>query len=99
VLHVPGAFTPSEVVAAGTRLVKLFPAGRLGPAYVTDLLGPLPALRLVPTGGVDAGNARAFLDAGAAAVAVGSALVNPVSAADPAALTSAAERLRALVSP
>jgi 2-dehydro-3-deoxyphosphogluconate aldolase/(4S)-4-hydroxy-2-oxoglutarate aldolase len=99
VLHIPGAFTASEVIAAGAPLVKLFPAGRLGPGYVSDLLGPLPSLRLVPTGGVDAGNAAAFLAAGAAAVAVGSALVNPGSAADPAALTSAAHHLRAQVAP
>jgi 2-dehydro-3-deoxyphosphogluconate aldolase/(4S)-4-hydroxy-2-oxoglutarate aldolase len=98
-LYIPGAFTPTEVIAAGPPLVKLFPAARLGPAYVADLLGPLPSLRLVPTGGVDATNAPDFLAAGAAAVAVGSSLVNPVSAADPAALTSAAERLRALVCP
>jgi 2-dehydro-3-deoxyphosphogluconate aldolase / (4S)-4-hydroxy-2-oxoglutarate aldolase len=99
VLHIPGAFTPTEVIAAhagGAPLIKLFPAGRLGPAYVADLLGPLPSLRLVPTGGVDAGNAAEFLAAGAAAVAVGSALVNRVTAADPPALTSAAHRLRAL---
>lgn len=99
ILHIPGAFTPTEAIAAGTPLVKLFPAARLGPAYVADLLGPLPTLRLVPTGGVDADNAPAFLAAGAAAVAVGSSLVNPVSAADPAALTSAAGRLHALVCP
>jgi 2-dehydro-3-deoxyphosphogluconate aldolase / (4S)-4-hydroxy-2-oxoglutarate aldolase len=102
VLHIPGAFTPTEVIAAhssGATLVKLFPAGRLGPAYVSDLLGPLPSLRLVPTGGVDAGNAPAFLAAGAAAVAVGSALVNPGSASDPPMLTSAAQRFRALVAP
>jgi 2-dehydro-3-deoxyphosphogluconate aldolase / (4S)-4-hydroxy-2-oxoglutarate aldolase len=98
-LHIPGAFTPTEVIAAGTPLVKLFPAARLGPTYVADLLGPLPSLRLVPTGGVDAANAPAFLAAGAAAVAVGSSLVNPVSAADPAALTSAAHHLRAQVAP
>jgi 2-dehydro-3-deoxyphosphogluconate aldolase/(4S)-4-hydroxy-2-oxoglutarate aldolase len=78
VLYVPGAFTPTEVVrahAAGTGLVKLFPAGRLGPGYVRDLLAPLPQLRLVATGSIDAANARAFLDAGVAAVAVGGAVV------------------------
>jgi 2-dehydro-3-deoxyphosphogluconate aldolase/(4S)-4-hydroxy-2-oxoglutarate aldolase len=77
VLHIPGALTPTEVLGAdraGARLVKLFPAGRLGPGYVADLLAPAPHLRLVPTGGVDDGNVVQFLDAGAAAVAVGSAL-------------------------
>jgi 2-dehydro-3-deoxyphosphogluconate aldolase / (4S)-4-hydroxy-2-oxoglutarate aldolase len=77
VLHIPGAFSPTEVVAAqreGAPLVKLFPAGRLGPGYVSDLLGPLPDVRLVPTGGIDETNLIQFLEAGAAAVAVGSAL-------------------------
>src|SRR3954454_25050385 len=99
ILHIPGGFTPTEVLAAharGAPLVKLFPAGRLGPGYVSDLLGPLPSLRLVPTGGVDAGNAPGFFAAGAAAVAIGSALVNQVTASDPSAITSAAQRFRAL---
>ena len=45
VLHIPGAFTPTEVAAAmslGARLIKLFPARAVGPAYVRDLLGPFP---------------------------------------------------------
>jgi 2-dehydro-3-deoxyphosphogluconate aldolase/(4S)-4-hydroxy-2-oxoglutarate aldolase len=77
VLHIPGAFSPTEVLTAdraGAPLVKLFPAGRLGPAYVGDLLGPLPHLRLIPTGGVDERNVAPFLETGAAAVALGSAL-------------------------
>jgi 2-dehydro-3-deoxyphosphogluconate aldolase / (4S)-4-hydroxy-2-oxoglutarate aldolase len=78
VLYIPGAFTPTEVqraLASGITLVKLFPAARLGPAYVRDLLGPFPSVQLLATGGIDEKNARAFLDAGAAAVAVGGALV------------------------
>ena len=85
-LYIPGAFTPSEVagaVAAGAGVVKLFPAGVVGPGYVRDLLGPFPELALLATGGIGAANAQAFLDAGAAAVAVGSALVNERSASDP----------------
>lgn len=77
VLHIPGVLTPTEVARAhraGAPLIKLFPAGRLGPGYVRDLLGPLPGLRLIPTGGVDATNAEDFLAAGATAVAVGGGL-------------------------
>jgi 2-dehydro-3-deoxyphosphogluconate aldolase / (4S)-4-hydroxy-2-oxoglutarate aldolase len=77
VLYIPGVFTATELAAAldaGAELVKLFPAGRLGPGYVRDLLGPFPSARLVPTGGINDENAQAFLDAGAVAVAVGSAL-------------------------
>ncbi|MBS1862177.1 MAG: bifunctional 4-hydroxy-2-oxoglutarate aldolase/2-dehydro-3-deoxy-phosphogluconate aldolase [Actinobacteria bacterium] len=94
VLHLPGALTPTEVAAAltgGAPLVKLFPAVRLGPGYVRDLLAPFPDLKLVPTGGIDAGNAAAFLSAGAAAVAVGGALT--AGDAAPAAVTRRARDL------
>ena len=78
VVAMPGAYTPTELVTAweaGADLVKVFPAGGLGPGYLADLRGPLPQLRLVPTGGVTAENAGAFLAAGAVAVGVGGALV------------------------
>jgi len=87
VLHIPGAFSPTEVAAAldaGEPLVKLFPAGQAGPDYVRDLLKPFPEARLVATGGIHPDNARAFLDAGAAALAVGSSLAG---ARDRASLT------------
>jgi 2-dehydro-3-deoxyphosphogluconate aldolase/(4S)-4-hydroxy-2-oxoglutarate aldolase len=74
---IPGALTPTEVETAwraGAALVKLFPARLGGPRYVQDLLAPLVDVPLVATGGVDATNARAFLDAGAVAVGVGSGL-------------------------
>jgi 2-dehydro-3-deoxyphosphogluconate aldolase/(4S)-4-hydroxy-2-oxoglutarate aldolase len=77
--------------------VKLFPAGGLGARYVKDLLAPFPNLRLVPTGGVDAGNAAEFLAAGAAAVAVGGGLVNEESARDPDKLAEAARAFRTLL--
>jgi 2-dehydro-3-deoxyphosphogluconate aldolase / (4S)-4-hydroxy-2-oxoglutarate aldolase len=85
-LHLPGVFSPTELAQAldgGACLVKLFPAGRLGPFYVRDLLAPFPEARLVPTGGINARNAQAFLDAGAVAVAVGSDLVNDATIGDP----------------
>jgi 2-dehydro-3-deoxyphosphogluconate aldolase / (4S)-4-hydroxy-2-oxoglutarate aldolase len=77
VLHVPGALTPTEIVLArrlGAPAVKLFPAARLGAAYVRDLSGPLPGLKLIATGGVSADNAAEFLNAGCIAVAAGGAL-------------------------
>jgi 2-dehydro-3-deoxyphosphogluconate aldolase/(4S)-4-hydroxy-2-oxoglutarate aldolase len=78
VLHIPGAFSPTEVAAAldqGAPLIKLFPAGQAGPDYVRDLLNPFQEARLLATGGIHLDNAAAFLDAGAAALAVGRALV------------------------
>ena len=74
----PGAFTPSEVHSAwlaGAAVVKVFPATKLGPGYFTDILAPLPHLKLMPTGGVGLENAGEFVRAGAVAVGVGSALV------------------------
>lgn len=73
-----GALTPTEVltaVRAGANLVKLFPARLGGPAYVRDLLGPFPNVQLVATGGISAENVRAYLDAGAVAVAIGGSLM------------------------
>jgi 2-dehydro-3-deoxyphosphogluconate aldolase / (4S)-4-hydroxy-2-oxoglutarate aldolase len=68
---IPGCHTPTEMLVAhraGAPLQKLFPAPGTGPAYVRACLGPLPFLKIVPTQGVDATNARAWLDAGAYAV-------------------------------
>lgn len=72
-----GALTPTEILAAwsaGATFVKLFPASAVGPAFVREMRGPLPDVGLIPTGGVDGSNAAAFLEAGAVAVGIGSAL-------------------------
>ena len=74
---VPGAMTPTEAAAAwdaGATFVKLFPASAVGPAFVRELRGPLPDVQLIPTGGIDATNAGAFLATGAAAVGIGGAI-------------------------
>jgi 2-dehydro-3-deoxyphosphogluconate aldolase/(4S)-4-hydroxy-2-oxoglutarate aldolase len=74
---IPGAFTPTEILTAwraGADLVKVFPAGVVGPGYFKDVLAPLPQVKLVPTGGVDLDTAGAFIKAGAAALCVGSAM-------------------------
>ncbi|MGD9496342.1 MAG: bifunctional 4-hydroxy-2-oxoglutarate aldolase/2-dehydro-3-deoxy-phosphogluconate aldolase [Armatimonadota bacterium] len=74
----PGAFTPTEIKTAwdwGADMVKVFPADVGGPAYFKAILGPLPQIRLVPTGGVDVDTTPEFLKAGAVALCAGSALV------------------------
>jgi 2-dehydro-3-deoxyphosphogluconate aldolase/(4S)-4-hydroxy-2-oxoglutarate aldolase len=74
-----GAFTPTEILTAwqaGASFVKVFPATTLGPQYLKDVRGPLPQVKLIPTGGVNADNAADFIRAGAAAIAVGSNLVD-----------------------
>lgn len=76
---IPGAFTPTEILRAweaGADVVKVFPATRLGPSFIKDVLGPLPQVKLTPTGGVTLDNLGEFLKAGAAFVGVGTALVN-----------------------
>jgi len=80
VLVAPGAFTPTEILNAwneGADIVKVFPATSLGPKYFKDLKGPLPHIRLMPTGGVSLENARDFLAAGACCVGIGAALLDP----------------------
>jgi 2-dehydro-3-deoxyphosphogluconate aldolase/(4S)-4-hydroxy-2-oxoglutarate aldolase len=76
---VPGAFTPTEIVAAwekGADIVKVFPATSVGLKYFQDLRGPLPHIRLMPTGGVSLTNAKDFLDAGACCIGIGTALLD-----------------------
>jgi 2-dehydro-3-deoxyphosphogluconate aldolase/(4S)-4-hydroxy-2-oxoglutarate aldolase len=76
----PGAFTPTEVLSAweaGADVVKVFPADVGGPNYLKALRGPLPQIRLMPTGGVDLTTAEAFLKAGACCLGVGGSLVEP----------------------
>ena len=76
----PGAMTPTEVLtawSAGADLVKVFPANALGGAsYIKNLKAPLPQVEMVPTGGVSLVNAADFIKAGAAALGVGSDLVD-----------------------
>lgn len=91
----PGAQTPTEVVAAleaGADLIKLFPADEHAPGWVRTLRAALPQAPLVPTGGIDATNARAWLDAGAVALGVGGALMR-----DPAQAGARAAELLAVV--
>ena len=83
-LAIPGAYTPTEIARAmdlGADLIKLFPAKGLGPEYLREVLAPLEDARLVPTGGVKVDNAGAYLEAGAAALAVGGGIVNNALAA------------------
>lgn len=78
--YVPGALTPTEVAAClreGAELIKLFPASVVGTEHMRALLGPFPAARFVPTGGVGAAETQSWLRAGATAVAVGSTVVAP----------------------
>lgn len=73
-----GAYTPTEAQLAheaGADFIKIFPANRLGAGYIKSLRGPLPHLRMVPTGGVDLQTIPEFVQAGCAALGVGSSLI------------------------
>src|SRR5947209_14133963 len=81
----PGAFTPTEILTAweaGADIVKVFPAEVLGPAFFKAMRGPLPQIRLMPTGGVDLNTAADFLRAGACCLGIGSQLVEPKAIAE-----------------
>ena len=80
VVVAPGCFSPTEILSAwdaGADIVKVFPATVLGPGYFKDVRGPLPQVRLMPTGGVSVENAAEWIRAGAFAIGVGTALVSP----------------------
>jgi 2-dehydro-3-deoxyphosphogluconate aldolase/(4S)-4-hydroxy-2-oxoglutarate aldolase len=75
----PGAFTPTEIYDAwslGAPMVKVYPAGSLGPDYIASILSPLNTIKLLPTGGVHLNNAKAFMKAGASGLGVGGELFN-----------------------
>jgi 2-dehydro-3-deoxyphosphogluconate aldolase / (4S)-4-hydroxy-2-oxoglutarate aldolase len=84
-LVMPGAFTPTEILTAweaGADIVKVFPADVVGPAFFKAMRGPLPQIRMMPTGGVDLSTAAAFLKAGACCLGVGGQLVEPRAVAE-----------------
>jgi 2-dehydro-3-deoxyphosphogluconate aldolase/(4S)-4-hydroxy-2-oxoglutarate aldolase len=98
----PGCFTPTEILDAwdaGADVVKVFPATALGPAFLKDVRGPLPHVKLMPTGGVTLDNAGDWIRAGAVAVGVGTALLDTaaIAAGNYAVLRANAARIVASV--
>lgn len=99
----PGALTPTEVLAAweaGADVVKVFPCSSVGGAkYLKALHGPMPQLKLIPTGGVSLATAEEFLRAGAFALGVGSDLVDAkaVEQGRPEVITETAAKYLAIV--
>ena len=98
----PGVYTPTEALTAweaGADILKVFPAEIVGPAFFKAMKGPLPQLRLMPTGGVDLNTAASFLEAGAVCLGIGSQLIEPkaVAAGDFARITSLAAQYREIV--
>ncbi|MEO8481286.1 MAG: bifunctional 4-hydroxy-2-oxoglutarate aldolase/2-dehydro-3-deoxy-phosphogluconate aldolase [Acidobacteriota bacterium] len=84
VASLPGCFSPTEILEAweaGADIVKVFPATALGPGYLKDLRGPMPHVKLMPTGGVTLDNAGDWINAGAVAVGVGTSLLDAAAIA------------------
>ena len=76
-VSIPGALTPTEILSAhnnGADIVKIFPAPDA--VYIKNILAPLNHIRVMPTGGIDAGNIKEFTAAGAVAFGIGSALTD-----------------------
>jgi len=102
-LIMSGALSPTEVMeawAAGSDFLKIFPCGSMGgPKYIKALKGPFPKVAMIPTGGVNLGNAADFLRAGADALGIGSELVSAAAlkTGDLHAITAAAQQFVKIV--
>lgn len=80
--YFPGCATATEIVTAmeaGCPIIKLFPGGIMGPRFIKDIHGPIPEVKLMPSGGVSVENIAAWKQAGACAVGIGSALSSQVA--------------------
>lgn len=102
-ISIPGAMTPSEILTAheaGADFVKLFPASDLGISYLKAIRAPISHVKLMATGGINEGNAKAFLDAGASGLGIGGGLANKkaIEAGEFEKLTEAAKAIVAAIS-
>jgi 2-dehydro-3-deoxyphosphogluconate aldolase/(4S)-4-hydroxy-2-oxoglutarate aldolase len=76
---IPGAMTPTEILTAkenGADIIKVFPAGNLGPSYLKSIKGPISSINLMATGGIDLENIVDFINSGSDSVGIGSSLVD-----------------------
>lgn len=93
--YLPGCMTISEIVRAvesGCDVVKLFPANQFEPGFIGSVNGPLPNVRVMPTGGISMKNANDWLDAGAVAVGIGSDLTKAYRSDGAGAVTELAKQ-------
>lgn len=96
----PGAMTIKETVdclEAGADIVKLFPGNLAGPKMIKNIKGPLPQVRIMPTGGVNAANAGEWIKAGAVAVGAGGDLTAGAKTGDYESITRIAKEMVAAV--
>lgn len=99
-LSIPGAFTPTEILEAyqaGGDIIKVFPAGSGGAAYIRDVMGPLSHIPMLPTGGINLDNIRSFTKIGVAGYGIGSSLVDSKQALSDAYIKNLTERAQQFV--
>ncbi len=89
---IPGCATPTEIARAralGADIIKIFPGNVLGPGFIKSVLGPMPGLKLMPSGGVEPTkeNLKAWFDAGVICVGMGSKLIDKEMITNPELLT------------
>lgn len=100
VLYIPGAMTPTEIVTAvevGAIAVKVFPGNVLGPGFIKAVKGPLPRVRLIPTGGVSLDNVAEWINSGALAVGVGGELTRGSASGNFEQITALAREFKARI--
>ncbi|API87976.1 bifunctional 2-keto-4-hydroxyglutarate aldolase/2-keto-3-deoxy-6-phosphogluconate aldolase [Marinilactibacillus sp. 15R] len=81
--YLPGCGTVTEITSAmatGVEVVKVFPGGILGPSFIKNVHGPIPHVEMMPSGGVSLENMQEWVDNGAWAVGIGSALTKNLAA-------------------
>lgn len=98
VITVPAAFSPTEIqqmIDMGADIVKVFPAGQLGPDYIKAVQAPLGRLPLMVVGGVNVANVQSYFDKGATYAGIGSGIFDPadIEACDSARLAASVRRL------
>lgn len=91
-----GAFSPTEIhqaSIAGADYVKIFPINRVGIKYIKDVKGPMPEIKLIPTGGIGLNDIQELVSCGVSAMGVGGAIVcqKDIEGEDWAAITQKAK--------
>jgi 2-dehydro-3-deoxyphosphogluconate aldolase / (4S)-4-hydroxy-2-oxoglutarate aldolase len=83
--YIPGCLTITEIMNAinhGCDVIKLFPGSAFGPSYIKSIHGPLPNIKIMPTGGISLSNISDWVKNGAFALGVGSELTSPAKNKD-----------------
>lgn len=99
---VSGAMTPTEILTAyenGADMVKVFPAGTLGPNYFKEIGGPLSHVPIMATGGLTLDNISDFRNAGVKVLGIGSFLTdkNAIRTGDYKKIEDMARKLRQII--